>query len=94
MYATRPSLDGTTSCGSGPDGTVPSTLSVDGSTIESVRSDLASTSSDPCDAGCPERTTDTHETRARASRDLILSFLSARALPPGITTPEKAVGFS
>ncbi len=41
----RPSVEATTSCGSGPDGTRPRTLSVVGSTVDSVRSPFESTSS-------------------------------------------------
>src|SRR6476661_4969258 len=52
MYAIRPSDDATISCGSGPDGTFPTTLSVAGSTTDMVRSDFASTNSDAELVGC------------------------------------------
>src|SRR4051794_8968107 len=50
----RPSEDATISCGSGPDGTLPRTFNVAGSTTDIVRSVFASTRSLPEDGGsCP-----------------------------------------
>src|SRR5580765_3752637 len=76
----RPSDDAITSCGSGPDGTFPSTFSVEGSTTDSVRSPLERTRSVP--AGADD---DWAAASAAATADTIASTNDDFMAPPDLS---------
>src|SRR5262245_12463964 len=84
----RPSVEAMTSCGSGPEGTFPSTFSVVGSTTDSVRSPLDNTSNLPEDEGddwaAPSATV-----AADSTTRIDLTFIT----PPDFGFITSAVGF-
>src|SRR5208283_886612 len=79
MYANFPSAEATTSCGSGPEGTCPTTLSVTGLTINKARSPLESTSRavDGVSAAFSNATlTKERKKRARTNVRLLVMYFS------------------
>src|SRR6185436_2105996 len=71
MYASFPSAEATTSCGSGPVGAVPSTLSVAASTIASVLSPLLMARSRSAAAAGVAVRAQMQNARSRRALDLI-----------------------